>query len=155
RWLPGTRILTDASRSRWPGAELTACERAKVRARVVEPRVRPFLSRLPAPPVSARGDGAQAQLLEPRAQLLAAAAHAGGQHPKVGTEDREHATVEVLALALQRRGEAIEDVRLGIVELVQPDQVDRELGVAVEAACGRLDEADHLAVEIARQQLIG
>src|SRR5437773_12383309 len=54
RWLPGTRILTDASCSRLPGdpvlragvpgaeppgAGLMACERAKVRARVVEPDV--------------------------------------------------------------------------------------------------------------------
>jgi len=47
------------------------------------------------------------------------------------------------------------DVSVGVVDLVQAHQVDRELGIAVDATdCARLDQAD-LAVELTRQQLIG
>ena len=93
------------------------------------------------------GGGAQAELLEPGAELLEAAAHAGRKHSEVGAADREHPAVEVLALALERSREAIEDVRVGVVELVQAHQVDREPGRAVEGTrTAGVDEAD-LAVD--------
>ena len=78
-----------------------------------------------------------------------------GEHPEVGAPDREHAAVEVLALALERSREPVEDVRVRVVELVQAHEVDREPGVRVERArTAGVDEAD-LAVELARQQLVG
>src|SRR5689334_22076406 len=99
RWFPGTRIFTDASWFGLSGAELMACERAKVRARVVEPE--PARSLPGGGALAGRDGGPEAELLEPRAQLFEAASHARSQHPQVGAADREHAAVEVLALALQ------------------------------------------------------
>src|SRR5439155_4781192 len=182
RWLPGTRIRTDASCSRLPGAPvpragvrgagppgagLMACERAKVRARVVEPEPTrsPRKARareLPSARSATRevltrggGGGPEAELLEPGAELFHGAAHARRQHPEVGTANREHAAVEVLAFALQRPREPIQDVSVGLVELVQAHQVDGELGVRIHAVrVARLDEAD-LALELTRQQLVG
>ena len=40
----------------------------------------------------------------------------GGQDPQVGAADREHPAVEVLALELDRAGEARQDLRVGVVE---------------------------------------
>src|SRR5207237_8366892 len=98
--------------------------------------------------------GAESELLETRAQLFEAAAHAGGKNPEVGPPDRQHAPVEVLPLALKRRGEAVENVCIRIVELVQPHEVDGEAGVHVErAGRGRVEEVD-LALELTGEQVI-
>ena len=86
-----------------------ACERAKVRARVVEPNVSRSLRIVRSLEVGSerrqalarRGSGPEAQLLEPRSELVQGAAHARRQHSEVGAADREHAAVEVLTLALQ------------------------------------------------------
>src|SRR4051812_7078182 len=98
--------------------------------------------------------GAEAELLEADAELVEAAAHAGGQHPQVGAPDREHAAVEVLALELDRRREPRQHLRFGVVDLVQADQVDREAVGLVDRARGAVDEAD-LALELTGQQLVG
>ena len=110
RWLPGTRILT------WVGDGAGTSRRASVVARTVAAACR----------IGQLGGGAQAELLEPGAELFEAAAHARGEHPEVGAADREHPAVEVLALELDRRREAGEDRGVGIVELVQAHEVDRE-----------------------------
>src|SRR6478672_5163112 len=96
-----------------------------------------------SPGRSALRRGPQAELLETGAQLFEAATHARREDPEVGAPDGQHAAVEVLALPLERGREPVEDVRVGIVELVQPHEVDRETGVHVEGATARrVDETD-------------
>ena len=146
RWLPGTRILTEVV-----GGGLVVRGATKVRVSVARDR-RDRTRRLAGR--SGYDGGAEAELLEADTEVFEAAAHAGGEHPQVGTPDRQHAAVEVLALELDRRREPRQHLRVGIVDLVQTDQVDGEAVGLVDRARGAVDEAD-LAVELTGQQLVG
>ena len=127
RWLPGTRILTEVV-----GGGLVVRGATKVQISVAA-RGGPDAGTREA--VSC--GGAEAELLEPDAEILEAAAHAGREHPQVGAADREHPAVEVLALELDRRREAGEHLRVGIVDVVQAHQVDREAVRLVDRAAWR------------------
>ena len=104
-----------------------------------------------APPQTA--PARQAELLEAGAELVDPASHHRREHAQVRTADRQHPAVEVLALELDAGREAREDLRVGIVEVVQAHEVDREARLHPGRAA-RIDEAD-LAFELPRQQLIG
>ena len=119
RWLPGTRILTwvgdgagtsDASVAGLPGAapgdvaRPNGAERRGLQA----------------------GDGAEAELVEPAAEIVGAATHHRGEHPEVVVADREHLAVEVLALQLDRRRVPRDHGGVGVVDLVEPHEVDGE-----------------------------
>src|SRR4029078_12117874 len=97
--------------------------------------------------------GAQAELFEPDAEVFEAGADARVENAKIGATNRQHATVEVLALELNRRGEPRDDLRVGIVDVVEAHQVDGKGARLVDGPAGALDEAD-LGVEIARQELV-
>src|ERR1700690_2585237 len=140
RWLPGTRILTEAV-----GGGLVVRGATKV-PRAYPPRNRGSQRLLRGSP--------ETELFEPHTEVLEAAAHAGCEHPQVRTTDREHPTVEVLARELDRRREAGKHLGVRIVDLVQADQVDRETVRLVDRAGGAVDETD-LAFELTRQELVG
>ena len=85
--------------------------------------------RLRGQAVTARRPSSSSRLPE----IVGAAAHHRGEHPEVVAADREHLAVEVLALELDRRRVAGDHRGVGVVDLVQPDEVDGE-AVADESA---------------------
>ena len=78
-----------------------------------------------------RDAGAQAELVEPDAELVGPPPEHRGEHPQVVAADREQPTVEVLALELDRRRVPRQHRGLRLVERVQLHEVDREAGLEV------------------------
>src|SRR5689334_7799612 len=91
------------------GSGVGACARTRAGTRARATRARP-----------------ETELLEARAELVDRASHDRGEDPKVVAANREQTTVEVLPFELDGRRVAGQDLRVGIVELVQAHEVDGE-----------------------------
>src|SRR4051812_43795130 len=153
RWLPGTRILT------WVG------DGAGTTQPPYRPHSRPlapYWRATSAEPALARTSGpsgrrlrgcrrAEAELVEPAAEVLGAAAHDRGEDPQVVAANRQHLPVEVLSLELDGGRVASDHRGVVVVDLVQADEVD---GEAVAHHAGRLGEVDLEVVRALGQQLV-